>query len=84
MEIRSTLNFVLEAGVGLSYFLTDNLALTAGYRFQHVSNGGTSNPKIGFESDTGTLGVSYFFPDCRPAPPPQGGRPRVGPIVGVR
>ncbi len=33
MEIRSTLNFVLEAGVGLSYFLTDDLALTAGYRF---------------------------------------------------
>jgi len=61
MEIRSTLNFVLEAGVGLSYFLTDNLALTAGYRFQHVFNGGTSNPNIGFESDTGTLGVSYFF-----------------------
>jgi lipid A 3-O-deacylase len=62
MEIRSSLNFVLEAGVGLSYFLTDNLALTAGYRFQHVSNGGTSDPNIGFESDTGTLGVSYFFP----------------------
>jgi lipid A 3-O-deacylase len=60
-EIRSTLNFVLEAGVGLSYFLTDDLALTAGYRFQHVSNGGTSDPNIGFESDTGTLGVSYFF-----------------------
>jgi len=61
VEIRSTLNFVLEAGVGLSYFLTDNLALTAGYRLQHVSNGGTSNPNIGFESDSGTLGVSYFF-----------------------
>jgi len=61
MEIRSTLNFVLEAGVGFSYFLTDDLALTAGYRFQHVSNGGTSEPNVGFESDTGTLGVSYFF-----------------------
>ena len=61
MEIRSTLTFLLEGGVGLSYFLTDKLALTAGYRFQHVSNGGTSRPNVGFESDTGTLGVSYFF-----------------------
>ena len=61
MEIRSTLNFVLEGGAGLSYFLSDNLALTVGYRFQHVSNGDTSQPNIGFEADTGTVGVSYFF-----------------------
>lgn len=61
LEIRSTLNFVLEAGTGLSYFVTDNLALTAGYRFQHISNGNTERPNRGFNSDTGTVGVSYFF-----------------------
>ncbi len=60
-EIRATLNFVLEAGVGLSYFVTDDFALTAGYRFQHISNGSVERPNRGFNSDTGTLGVSYFF-----------------------
>jgi lipid A 3-O-deacylase len=61
MEIDSTLNFVLEGGLGVSYFVTDNLALTVGYRFQHISNGDTSHPNVGLESDTGTFGVSYFF-----------------------
>lgn len=61
MEISLDPELRARAGVGLAYFLTDNLALTAGHRFQHVSNGGTSDPNIGFESDTGTLGVSYFF-----------------------
>jgi len=60
-EIDSTFTFVLEAGAGLSYFVTDALALNAGYRFQHISNGHTSNPNRGFNSDSGVLGVSYYF-----------------------
>ena len=60
-EIDSTFTFVLEAGAGLSYFVTDSLALNAGYRFQHISNGHTSNPNRGFNSDSGVLGVSYYF-----------------------
>jgi opacity protein-like surface antigen len=60
-EINSTFTFVLEAGVGLSYFITDAVALNFGYRFQHISNGNTSSPNRGFNSDTGVLGVSYFF-----------------------
>jgi len=62
LELRSTLNFILEAGVGLSYFVTDRVAVGAGYRFQHMSNGNVERPSSGFNSDTGTLGVSYFFP----------------------
>ena len=60
-EIDSTFTFVLEAGVGLSYFVTDTLALNFGYRFQHISNGNTSQPNRGFNSDSGVFGVSYFF-----------------------
>jgi len=60
-EINSTFTFVLEAGVGLSYFITDVVALNFGYRFQHISNGSTSSPNRGFNSDTGVLGISYFF-----------------------
>ena len=60
-EINSTFTFVLEAGVGLAYFITDNVAFNFGYRFQHISNGNTSLPNRGFNSDSGVLGVSYFF-----------------------
>ncbi len=60
-EIDSTFTFVVEAGVGLSYFITDALAINAGYRFQHISNGHTSNPNRGFESDSGVVGVSFHF-----------------------
>jgi opacity protein-like surface antigen len=60
-EIRSTFTFVLEAGAGLSYFVTDAVALNLGYRFQHISNGHTSSPNRGFNSDSGIAGVSFFF-----------------------
>ncbi len=61
LEIRSSFTFVLEAGAGLSYFVTPGVALTGGYRFQHISNGNISRPNRGFNSDTGTVGVSFFF-----------------------
>ena len=60
-EIDSTFTFVLEAGAGLSYFVTDALAVNAGYRFQHISNGHISNPNRGFNSDSGVVGVSFYF-----------------------
>jgi opacity protein-like surface antigen len=60
-EIDSRLAFVLEAGAGLSYFVTDSVALNAGYRFQHISNGNSSRPNRGFNSDSGIVGVSFYF-----------------------
>ena len=60
-ETDSAFTFVLEAGGGLSYFITDTVALNAGYRFQHISNGHTSSPNRGFNSDTGIGGVSFYF-----------------------
>jgi hypothetical protein len=60
-EIKSTFTFVLEGGVGAAYFVTNKVALNLGYRFQHISNGNTSSPNRGFNSDTGVLGVSYSF-----------------------
>jgi hypothetical protein len=53
--------FVLGAGAGLSYFVANTVALNAGYRFQHISNGHTSDPNRGFNSDTGIGGVSFYF-----------------------
>ena len=60
-EIDSTFTFVVEAGAGVSYFITDTVALNVGYRFQHISNGHTSTPNRGFNSDTGIGGVSFYF-----------------------
>ena len=60
-EVRSNFTFLLFGGLGASYFLTDHTALYAGYRFEHVSNGHTSTPNRGFESNVGVLGMSFFL-----------------------
>ena len=60
-EIRSDFSFMLYGGVGASYFVTDRTAVYTGYRYEHVSNGNTSRPNRGFESNVGVLGMSFFF-----------------------
>ena len=60
-ESRSTLTFILEAGAGASMFVAPNVAVNLGYRLQHQSNGGTSQPNRGLNSHTGVLGIAYFF-----------------------
>jgi lipid A 3-O-deacylase len=60
-EIRSDFTFLLWVGVGASFFVTDRTALYGGYRYEHVSNGNTSDPNRGLESHSGVAGVSFFF-----------------------
>ena len=60
-EIASDFSFLLFGGAGASVFVTDHIALYAGYRLQHVSNGGTEDPNRGFESHTGVIGLSTYF-----------------------
>jgi lipid A 3-O-deacylase len=60
-EIDSDFTFLLWAGVGASFFVTDRTAIYGGYRYQHVSNGNTDQPNRGLESHTGVVGVSFFF-----------------------
>ncbi|HTO13537.1 MAG TPA: acyloxyacyl hydrolase [Candidatus Binatia bacterium] len=60
-EIRSDFTFLLWGGVGASYFVSDRTAVYTGYRYEHVSNGHTSTPNRGFESNVGVLGMSFFF-----------------------
>ena len=61
IEMDSSFAFLVSAGVGASFFLTDHIALYGGYRLVHVSNGNTSRPNRGIEADTGLVGVSYYF-----------------------
>jgi lipid A 3-O-deacylase len=60
-EIRSDFAFLLFGGVGASVFLTDTAAVYAGYRYEHVSNGGTERPNRGFEAHVGVIGLSFFL-----------------------
>jgi opacity protein-like surface antigen len=59
---RCDLNFVLQAGPGVLIFLTDTTALTAGYRFQHISNKDECIDNLGLNSSLFLIGLSYFFP----------------------
>ena len=61
-EIDSSFAFRLYGGAGASLFVTDRIAMYAGYRIVHVSNANTSQPNRGFEANTGVLGVSFYFP----------------------
>jgi len=61
IEIDSDFAFWLAGGAGAEFFVTDSMALFAGYRLVHVSNGNTSRPNRGFEADTGVTGVSFYF-----------------------
>jgi len=60
-EESSQFNFVLMAGFGISYFLTDQVALNAGYRFQHISNAGTQYPNLGLNASLPYGGFSFYF-----------------------
>jgi lipid A 3-O-deacylase len=60
-EESSRFNFVLTAGFGVSYFLTDQAAFNVGYRFQHISNAGTRYPNLGLNSSLPFGGFSFYF-----------------------
>ena len=61
---RSTcdVNFLVQAGAGAMLFVSDRTALTAAYRYQHISNGDRCSPNIGINSSAAVVGISYFFP----------------------
>jgi lipid A 3-O-deacylase len=64
MNLRQTdcdVNFLLEAGPGFLVFLSDQTALTVGYRFQHISNAGACRFNEGINSNALYVGVSHFF-----------------------
>jgi lipid A 3-O-deacylase len=60
-EESSQFNFVLTAGVGLSYFITKQTTLNVGYRFHHISNAGTQYPNLGLNSSLPFGGFSFYF-----------------------
>jgi lipid A 3-O-deacylase len=55
-------NFVLQGGVGALAFVAPRTAITAGYRFHHISNADACDKNLGLNSSVFILGASYFFP----------------------
>ncbi len=61
VEIDSDFSFMLQGGLGASYFIADDVAVYAGYRWTHLSNGGIESPNRGIEAHTGVAGVSFYL-----------------------
>ncbi len=60
-EESSRFNFIVTAGLGASWFMTNQAAFTVGYRFHHISNAGTRMPNLGLNSSLPFAGFSFFF-----------------------
>ena len=60
-EQSTQFNFMSAGGVGLIFFVRDDLAVNAGYRRRHVSNAGIKESNGGIEADVYTIGVSWYF-----------------------
>lgn len=54
-------NFISQAGLGLRFFLNRHYALTAGYRFRHLSNADMHRQNRGIDHHFGLVGLTYFF-----------------------
>lgn len=54
-------NFVDHAGAGFYYFVRDDLALNAGYRYRHISNLGIKKPNGGIDTNSVIAGISLFY-----------------------
>ena len=59
-EQASDVNFLLMAGAGLSWFFSPHTAVSLGYRFYHISNGGLGNPNSGLNYNYPFIGLSYL------------------------
>lgn len=55
-------SFQETAGAGVTYFVNDNLALNAGWRFRHISNASLYKDNVGLNSGIFLAGFSYFLP----------------------
>lgn len=60
-EQANEFNFVLTGGVGVSWFVTPQVAFNAGYRFHHISNAGTAFPNLGLNASLPFGGFSFYF-----------------------
>jgi len=54
-------NFLNQFGLGAQVAVSDNSAITLGYRFRHLSNAGASEPNRGINSNAVVLSYSMLY-----------------------
>lgn len=55
--------FMETAGLGLAYFLNQNIAISAEWRFRHMSNASIYKENAGLNSSIFLAGFSYYLPN---------------------
>jgi hypothetical protein len=58
---RDGFNFLLQLGVGAHWLLRERAALTAGWRFLHISNAGLWQPNLGINASLFLIGPTFFL-----------------------
>ena len=59
-SMGSRLDFSYQGGSGLQYLIRKDLALTAEYRYHHISNADTASPNEPLNSSKFLLGISFL------------------------
>jgi opacity protein-like surface antigen len=60
-SLGSHVLFTAQGAVGLQFPLSERFAVTAGYRFRHISNAGQSRSNPGLNSNLLAAGLAYAF-----------------------
>ncbi|NTU52556.1 MAG: acyloxyacyl hydrolase [Chlorobiaceae bacterium] len=58
---KAGFNFLNQFGLGAQLAVTGKSAITIGYRFRHLSNGGTSQPNRGINTNTAVISYSWLY-----------------------
>jgi lipid A 3-O-deacylase len=61
VEDNSQVNFVLQTGPGVQYYVTTRMAVTVGVRYHHVSNAGIGERNLGLDAVLPYAGVSWIL-----------------------
>jgi lipid A 3-O-deacylase len=57
----SRLDFSYQGGTGIQYLIRNNMAVTAEYRYLHISNAGTAQPNEPLNFSHILFGISFFY-----------------------
>jgi opacity protein-like surface antigen len=61
-EQSTQFNFILQTGPGVSFFVSENWAITTGIRLHHISNANIGDRNTGLNALLFNLGFSFFSP----------------------
>jgi len=60
-DLGGTFEFNLQPGIGMHWFVRDNLALTGEVKYMHMSCAGINKPNRGLNDVIGWIGLTWFF-----------------------